>query len=89
MRQREDAEFANLLNRLRTKTENMPLKEEDINTLLNVTKDPDDCPKDVLHIYPTNKECDIHNKDMLQRNFTNIIFIEADDYQKNANCRGM
>ena len=82
MRQREDVAFAQMLNRLRTKLKTDTLRSQDREMLQSVTKIPEDCPQDALHIFATNKECQEHNTKRLFTKFTDITTIEAVDYKK-------
>ena len=60
MRQKDDVAFANVLNRLRTKTRAQTLSDEDIATLKS-RSDRNDIPPKALHVFATNKQVDDHN----------------------------
>ena len=83
MRQKDDEEFAKLLNRIREKPKTEKLSDCDRNMLLSVTKQPADCPQDALHIFARNKDVDAHNTQTLIAMCGNIITIDAHDYKKN------
>ncbi|XP_026084957.1 uncharacterized protein LOC113060278 [Carassius auratus] len=82
MRQKEDLAFAQLLNRLRVKQKTEALREDDRALLFQAVKKPEDCPRDALHIFATNKEVDKYNTEIVQALFTDIITIDAEDYRK-------
>uniref|UniRef100_A0A8C1ZIB2 ATP-dependent DNA helicase n=1 Tax=Cyprinus carpio TaxID=7962 RepID=A0A8C1ZIB2_CYPCA len=82
MRQKEDLAFAELLNRLRVKQKTEALKEDDRALLFQAVKKPEDCPRDALHIFATNKEVDKYNTETVQALFSDIITIDAEDYRK-------
>uniref|UniRef100_A0A9J7Y7T4 ATP-dependent DNA helicase n=1 Tax=Cyprinus carpio carpio TaxID=630221 RepID=A0A9J7Y7T4_CYPCA len=82
MRQKEDLAFAELLNRLRVKQKTEALREDDRALLFQAVKKPEDCPRDALHIFATNKEVDKYNTETVQALFTDIITIDAEDYRK-------
>ncbi len=82
MRQKEDLAFAELLNRLRVKQKTEALREDDRALLLQAVKKPEDCPRDALHIFATNKEVHKYNTETVQALFTDIITIDAEDYRK-------
>ena len=46
--------------------------------------DSTDFSKDVLHIFPTNKEVDQHNSAILSALYTEIVNIDAEDYKKDT-----
>ena len=83
MRQRDDATFAELLNRLRVKSKSETLTVSDTNTLLSRVTAPENCPQDALFIFATNKEVDQHNDKMLQEKCTDICEIVAVDVVRN------
>uniref|UniRef100_A0A9J7Z8N9 ATP-dependent DNA helicase n=1 Tax=Cyprinus carpio carpio TaxID=630221 RepID=A0A9J7Z8N9_CYPCA len=82
MRQKEDLAFAELLNRLRVKQKTEALREDDRALLFQAVKQPEDCPRDALHIFATNKEVDKYNTETVQALFADIITIDAEDYRK-------
>ncbi|XP_071944760.1 uncharacterized protein [Antedon mediterranea] len=82
MRQREDAKFANLLNRLRTKEKNQILSNDDLQ-MLKSRETGEDC-EEAIHIYSYNKDVSAWNKKMLHKKCTDIICIEAEDTEMNT-----
>ena len=63
MRQREDKEIAEMLNRIRTASHT----EEDLKLLRGCTyEDESTIPADTLHVFPTNAEVDEFNDKMLE-----------------------
>ncbi|XP_068069853.1 uncharacterized protein [Danio rerio] len=89
MRQKEDLAFAQLLNRLRVKRKSDALKEEDRALLLQAVRNPQDCPRDALHIFATNKEVHSHNSNTVNALHADIITIHAEDYRKDPRTGGM
>ena len=83
MRQRDDAVFAQLLNRLRIKNKEGSMSDSDTNSLLSKITVPENCPQEALFIYAKNKEVDTHNEDMLQRMCSSIVEIAAVDIVRN------
>jgi hypothetical protein len=85
MRQKEDGQFAQLLNRLRTHIKGQPLNQQDIDVLSSVSfnQTPESCSK-VLHIFPTNKEVRKHNEEMLKDVCDTLVMSKAQDYFKNS-----
>lgn len=76
MRQKEDTQFAELLNRLRKGKHT----DNDIETLMT-RNIPLSCEKKtVLHIFPTNEQVDNHNSTMLNQLPGPIIKIKAKDH---------
>lgn len=69
MRQREDASFACLLNRLRVHPKATHLSDADTETLRSRIVNPDSrsYPDNALHIYATNRQVDTHNEHMLNQ----------------------
>lgn len=83
MRQREDTAFAEMLNRLCVKKKKEPLLDCDRTLLASRTfAKKEDCPLDVLHIFPSNKEVDAHNKEALSLLSPSILHVDAEDYVK-------
>ena len=78
MRQKDDAEFAELLNRLRTKSKLEHLSEQD-NQALKERADRRDVPIDALHVFGKNKAVDVHNSDMLSKQCPQLQNIDAED----------
>ena len=81
MRQKDDVPFANLLNRLRTKSKSQTLSEEDIATLTS-RSDRSDTPPNALHVYALNENVDKHNEKMLTDHCDMKELIDALDYKK-------
>ncbi|XP_071476043.1 uncharacterized protein [Diadema antillarum] len=77
MRQKGDAEFAVLLNKLRIKGKKDELSSDDI-AVLQSCQTGEQC-EDALHIYSSNKQVNDWNKIMLHKKCTNIICIDAED----------
>ncbi|XP_071486145.1 uncharacterized protein [Diadema antillarum] len=89
MRQKGDAEFAVLLNKLRIKEKQDELSSDDI-AVLQTCQTGEQC-EDALHIYSSNKQVNDWNKVMLHKKCTNIICIDAEDSElgdegKNKKC---
>ncbi|XP_071943751.1 uncharacterized protein [Antedon mediterranea] len=82
MRQKEDNEFALLLNKLRTKEKNYCLSDKDLLTLKS--RETGEQCEDAVHIYPCNKQVNEWNKKMLHKTCTNIICIQAEDIVVNS-----
>ena len=83
MRQRDDAVFAALLNRLRVKERNESLTACDTEKLLGRLTSHENCPRDALFIYAKNKEVDHHNEEMLLNKCRDISEIVAVDVVRN------
>ncbi|XP_071963020.1 ATP-dependent DNA helicase pif1-like [Antedon mediterranea] len=82
MRQKEDKEFAVLLNKLRTKERNDCLSDKDL-SVLKSCETGEQCD-DAVHIYPCNKQVNEWNKTMLHKTCLDIICIEAEDTVVNS-----
>ncbi|XP_038135176.1 uncharacterized protein LOC119779572 [Cyprinodon tularosa] len=82
MRQKDDVVFAEMLNRIRVKEKTDELSQADRDLLSQRITEPALCPTEVLHIFPTNKLVDEHNSATLALLHSNIITIDADDFQK-------
>ncbi|KAK3094305.1 hypothetical protein FSP39_000082 [Pinctada imbricata] len=82
MRQNEDLQFANVLNRIRTATHT----EEDIELLKTreISKDSHDYPSSALHVFSTNKCVNEYNEDMLQKLQTKHEVLSAVDKKPEA-----
>ncbi|XP_076744837.1 ATP-dependent DNA helicase PIF1-like [Maylandia zebra] len=87
MRQKDDVAFAEMLNRIRVKEKTDELSQCDRDLLSQAVTAPEECPTEVLHIYATNKNVESHNADTLKKLHSNIIIINADDFQKDK-CTG-
>ena len=77
MRQKDDSKFALLLNKLRVKSKEDKLCDEDKETLQS-RETGEDC-ENVLHIYSTNKQVQDWNKQVLHKKCTGIVCILAED----------
>ncbi|XP_041863940.1 ATP-dependent DNA helicase PIF1-like isoform X2 [Melanotaenia boesemani] len=89
MRQKDDVAFAEMLNRIRVKEKDEELSESDRELLTQAITKPELCSTDVLHIFPTNKLVEDHNSATLSRLFSDIITIDADDFQKDSRSERM
>uniref|UniRef100_A0AAZ1X1B7 ATP-dependent DNA helicase n=1 Tax=Oreochromis aureus TaxID=47969 RepID=A0AAZ1X1B7_OREAU len=87
MRQKDDVAFAEMLNRIRVKEKTDELSQCDRDLLSQAMTAPEECPTEVLHIYATNKNVESHNTDTLKKLHSNIIIINAEDFQKDK-CTG-
>ena len=65
MRQKDDVEFALLLNRIRTHLKGQKLLEKDLHLLQSVSSEESSFPT-ALHVYPTNIEVENHNSKMMK-----------------------
>ncbi|XP_071153638.1 uncharacterized protein [Mytilus edulis] len=81
MRQKEDSEFAQLLNRLRVKKKTEHLLPHDLSVLKSCMQHS--VPLDSLHIFATNKEIDSHNSKMIDKVCQQTETIMAQDYDRN------
>ena len=82
MRQKEDAEFAILLNKLRTKERDEVLSDEDL-SILRSCETGEHC-EDAIHIYSYNRDVFAWNKEMLQKKCSDVLCIEAEDTEVNS-----
>lgn len=82
MRQKDDVAFAEMLNRIRVKAKCDDLCEADRSLLSQTVTELDLCPKDVLHIFATNRQVASHNSTTLTLLHSNVTTIDADDYKK-------
>ena len=82
MRQKDDVDFAEMLNQIRVKEKLDKLSEADRPLLSQTVTEPALCPTDVLHIFATNKQVDAHNSATLTELHSYITKIDADDYRK-------
>lgn len=80
MRQK-DGSFADTLNRLRTRKKSEQLSPDDV-SLLTERQTGEDC--DAIHIFPTNAQVNLHNLDKLNTVCTDIVTIDAQDFEKDA-----
>ena len=83
MRQKDDAMFAQLLNRVRTAS----CSKDDIALLKSreISPDMDNYPMDILHVYSTHKLVDEHNQKMLSKIHETVHTIKAIDSKKDKN----
>ncbi|XP_062618787.1 uncharacterized protein LOC134280394 [Saccostrea cucullata] len=85
MRQKDDAKFAEMLNRLRIRGRGEPLLQQDIEMLQSVSCDL--APKnmqDALHIYSLNKDVATHNEAMVDAICHPCILSTAKDYTRSS-----
>ncbi|KAJ8050550.1 ATP-dependent DNA helicase PIF1 [Holothuria leucospilota] len=90
MRQKNDHQFAQLLNRIRTLQKGHNIQESDQKMLLDrLTHKVLNYPQDAMHIYSRNSDVDTHNTYMLNRYCHNIKVIHALDvyYDKQGQQR--
>ena len=88
MRQRDDLEFAQVLNTLRTRLKSRMIEDEDIQLLTSRCVTDGNAPNDVLHIYALNKDVKKFNDKMLHMTCDNIITIQALDVPITGNQKG-
>ncbi|XP_071948934.1 uncharacterized protein [Antedon mediterranea] len=81
MRQKGDAEFAILLNKLRILERGDILSDESL-AILKSRETGEQC-EDALHIYSYNRDVNTWNKEMLHNKCTDVICIEAQDTELN------
>jgi hypothetical protein len=86
MRQKDDAPFAEMLNRLRVKAKEEELCEEDDEILRNRSDLPD-IPETALHVFATNKLAKNHNEKILSKISTTPRTLKAKDYRKDVESR--
>ncbi|XP_062614683.1 uncharacterized protein LOC134276442 [Saccostrea cucullata] len=79
MRQREDADFAEVLNVLRVRANKEHFESYVEKTLKECVNEG---PDDALRVYATNEEVNDHDLSMLKRNCQDLVEIKAKDYQK-------
>ena len=85
MRQKDDAVFAQMLNRLRVRKQNEPLQKHDEKLLESRTVNNDVTPQpDALHLFYFNKDVDAHNKSQLSSLNTEIYTIKARDIDQSS-----
>ncbi|XP_062587317.1 uncharacterized protein LOC134248951 [Saccostrea cucullata] len=78
MRQRDDLSFARLLNRVRSGQHT----SDDVSTLC--TRETNDPPEDILHVYTTNKAVDNYNNKKLESLSTSKFVVRAQDSKKDV-----
>ena len=79
MRQKDDVLFAEILNVVRTRTNDIPLPNEAKELLSDCSREG---PPDVLHVYATNKEVNKYNIDMLKSVSSEMKEVLAKDFRK-------
>jgi len=81
MRQRDDAIFAQMLNRLRVRKEKEPLEKADLQLLESriVKEHGLTAPPDAMHLFYLNKDVDRHNEEQLATLETETFTIKAKD----------
>ena len=82
MRQKDDVAFAELLNRIRVKRKGEALSKPDRALLAQAMYQVEDCPKDLLHVFATNKEVDKHNANTISALHSELVNVDAHDYRK-------
>lgn len=82
MCQKDDLAFAALLNRMRVKQKTYELSDNDRALLKQAIIDVKDSPPNVLHIFATNKEVDVHNSATVAALYSDFVNIKADDFTK-------
>ena len=87
MRQKEDGQFAEALNRLRVRKKHDKLREDDI-TLLKSRETGEDW-SDAVHIYPCNKQVDEYNVKTLFAKCVDCMCILAKDLKKDERSGNM
>ena len=85
MRQKGDAEFAQLLNRLRMKRKGDNLLQNDFDTLLSCEVKSDD--SEALHIYTRNIDVDKYNEFKFKNTCKNSLIITAQDRLEKTDCK--
>ena len=88
MRQRDDLEFAQVLNTMRTRLKSEIIQDKDIQLLKSRCVTDGNAPNDVLHIYALNKYVKKYNDKMLHMTCENIITIQALDVPLTGNQKG-
>ncbi|XP_074521382.1 uncharacterized protein LOC141787083 [Halichoeres trimaculatus] len=73
----KDSTFAELLNRIRTRSKDTPMLLSDIHTLKHCETGQ---VSSALHIFPTNTQVNEHNTQELFRTCPEYVVIEAEDY---------
>ncbi|XP_030832522.1 uncharacterized protein LOC115920595 [Strongylocentrotus purpuratus] len=82
MRQKDDTQFAFLLNRLRVKQGEEILCDEDL-AMLKSCETGEEC-ENALHIYACNNEVDAWNKKLLHKKCGDVICVKAQDMDKDV-----
>lgn len=81
-RQKDDVPFAAMLNQICVKENSDVLSEEDRALLSQAIDELTHCPKDILHVYSTNKKVDDHKSASLVLFHSEIIIRNAHNYKK-------
>ena len=86
MRQRNDAVFANMLNRLRVRKEDEPLQETDIKLLESRTVKENvlTAPPDALHLFFRNVDVNKHNDAKIATLNTKKYTVQAEDVDQSG-----
>ena len=86
MRQRNDAVFANMLNRLRVRKEDEPLQETDIKLLESRTVKENGltAPPDALHLFYRNNDVSKHNDAKIASLSTEKYTVQAEDIDQSG-----
>ncbi|XP_074549060.1 uncharacterized protein LOC141807175 [Halichoeres trimaculatus] len=84
MRQKDDRAFAELLNRLRVKSKQVPVSNQDRDLLMQAITNSKDCPAETLHVFATNKQVDSHNAATVATQLTDVVDLVAADYKKDV-----
>ena len=79
VRQCNDSTFANVLNRLRRNELSKDDKAMLYSRLINYNIYGDEYPRDVLHVFSTNKNKDKHNLAILNTNENRLLEIQASE----------
>ena len=82
MRQKEDARFAETLNRLRVRRKHEALQDDDIKMLKGCETGQE--WNDAVHIFPCNKQVDKQNIKILHSKCFDCVYIEAKDYETDS-----
>ncbi|XP_071788473.1 uncharacterized protein [Asterias amurensis] len=82
MRQKEDAEFAETLNRLRVRKKHEAILDDDIKMLKG--RETGEEWNDAVHIYPCNVQVNKQNVKILHSKCPDCVHIEAKDYQTDS-----
>ncbi len=80
MRERDEVKFTEVLNKLRVKTKQDKLTDEETAKLKGCETGQN--TDDAVHIYPRNKQVDKYNLQRMQKKCADSVYIEAKDYEK-------
>jgi hypothetical protein len=81
MRQKDDAPFANMMNRMRVKRKSDKFDDDD-KMVLQGRNDLQNIPETALHVFATNALCSTYNTEMLLKHCENPRLLSAEDYVK-------